>query len=211
LDTRALWIQAERRDHGLTTRKIPGEKNLADLGTKAHPAKRFLEWRDMMGIVDCKRMDMSPIIEACSVEQDNSEVAQHLSGGWSTKTSRTAARLERQLLMTLLAAGGLATPEAADVMKYSTGAAGATVADDETSSGWLGWCVAALLTIVFVAHAVRERYEVRKRVRTRTMQTQSVTTYRTDLAAPRYQPLAEGSCGAWPMVTVRQMQGDRSL
>ena len=211
LDTRALWIQAERRDHGLTTRKVPGEKNLADLGTKVHPAKRFLELRDMLGIVDCKRMDRSTIIEACSVEQDSSEVAQHLSGGWSTKTSRTAARLERQLLMTLLAAGGLATPEAADVMKYSTGAAGATVVDDEASSGWLGWCVAALLTIVFVANAVRERYEVRKRVRTRTMQTQSVTTYRTDLAAPRYQPLAEGSFGAWPMVTERQMQGDRSL
>ena len=71
--------------------------------------------------------------------------------------------------------------------------------------------MAALLTILFVANAVRDRYEVRKRVRTRTMQTQSITTYRTDLAAPRYQPLAEGSFGAWPMATERQMQGDRSL
>ena len=163
----------------------------------------------MLGIVECKRMDRSSIIEACSVEQDSSEVAQHLSGGWSTKVNRTAARLERQLLMTLLAAGGVTT-NARDVMKYSIGTAGATI-DDERGSGWLGWCVAALLTIIFVASAMRERYEVRKRVRTRTMQTQSITTYRTDLAAPRYQPLAEGSFGAWPMPTERQMQGDRSL
>ena len=95
-------------------------------------------------------------------------------------------------------------------MKHSIGTAGATI-DDETGSGWLGWCVAALLTIIFVASAMRERYEVRKRVRTRTMQTLSMTTYRTDLAAPRYQPLAKGSFGAWPMPTERQMQGDRSL
>ena len=44
-----------------------------------------------------------------------------------------------------------------------------------------------------------ERYEVLRRVKTRTMQTQSVTTYRTDLARARYEPLAEGSFGAWPM------------
>ena len=55
LDTRALWIQAELRNHGLTTRKVPGEKNLADLGTKAHPAKRFLELRAMMGIWTASR------------------------------------------------------------------------------------------------------------------------------------------------------------
>ena len=86
-------------------------------------------------------MDYTSVIEACSVEQDSGEVAKHLSSGWSTKVSRTATKLERQLLMTLLAAGGLATTDAKDVMKYSPVVGGATVVDDETSSGWLGWCV----------------------------------------------------------------------
>jgi hypothetical protein len=83
----------------------------------------------MMGIVDCKHMDMSSIIEACSVEQDSGEVAQHLSGAWTTNVNRTAARLERQLLMTLLAAGSVTT-NAKEVMKYSLGSAVATVDDD---------------------------------------------------------------------------------
>ena len=100
LDTRALWIQAERRDHGLTTRKVPGEKNLADLGTKAHPAKRFLELRAMMGIVDCKQIDNTKEIEACSVEAASGE-ASNLS--WTVQKSHGAARLERKLLLTLLA------------------------------------------------------------------------------------------------------------
>ncbi len=68
MDVRALWLQAERRDHGLTTRKVPGEKNIADLGTKAHPVGRFLELRDMMGIVDCEQIDDVKEIEACCVQ-----------------------------------------------------------------------------------------------------------------------------------------------
>ena len=202
----------------MTTRKVLGEKNLVDLGTKVHPAKRFLELRDMMGIVECKRMDYSSVIEACSVEQDGSEVATHLSRGWSTKVNRHSARkLERQLLMTLLAAGGLATSDAASVMKYSTANSGATVVTNETDSGWVGWWVAALVTMIFVARLAMERYEVRRKVRTRTMQTQSPTTYRTDTAQHRFQPLAEGSSGAWPMAETTMslltelMQGRREL
>ena len=31
LDVRALWIQQERKYHGLNVRKVGGEKNVADL------------------------------------------------------------------------------------------------------------------------------------------------------------------------------------
>ena len=212
LDTRALWIQAERRDHGLTTRKVPGEKNLADLGTKAHPAKRFLELRAMMGIVDCKQIDNTKEIEACSVEAASGE-ASNLS--WTVQKSHGAARLERKLLLTLLA-GAPAVSDAGAIMKMSaqgTAGGGATVVEHETGFGWLGWCVAALVTILFLARIVSEKYEARRQVRTRTMMTQSPTTYRTDLTPHRYQPLAEGSFGAWPMANSMEelMQGRRDL
>jgi hypothetical protein len=207
LDTRALWIQAERRDHGLTTRKIPGEKNLADLGTKAHPAKRFLELRDMMGIIDCARMDRVAIIEACSVEASG-EVDHHLSRGWTMKLSRPAAKLERQLLLALLAAGSQTAESAvaADVTNYGKVILATT---DEESYGWLGWCVAFLLTVLFVGKWVFENYELRKRTRVRTVLTQSMVTYKTDVANPRYTPLAEGSSGAW--ATEHMRHGYRDL
>ena len=210
LDTRALWIQAERRDHGLTTRKVPGEKNLADLGTKAHPAKRFLELRAMMGIVDCKQIDNTKEIEACSVEAASGE-ASNLS--WTVQKSHSAARLERKLLLTLLA-GAPAVSDAGAIMKMSaqgTAGGGATVVDHETGFGWTGWCVAALVTMIFLVRIVMENYEGRRKVRTRTMMTP--TTYRTDLTPHRCQPLAEGSFGAWPMGYPMEelMQGRRDL
>ena len=36
LDVRALWLQQEREKNGLKVRKVPGERNPADLGTKPH-------------------------------------------------------------------------------------------------------------------------------------------------------------------------------
>ena len=96
MDVRALWIQVERRDHNLVTRKIPGAQNLADLGTKAHPVNRFLELRAMMNIVDCKAIDDQGEIEACSVQSN-------VVPGWTTVTNKTVAKIERQLLLALLA------------------------------------------------------------------------------------------------------------
>lgn len=206
LDTRSLWIQAERRDHGLVTRKVPGERNLADLGTKGHPAKRFLELRDMLGIVDCRSMDRESVIGACSVEATD-EVAKHLSHGWTTKLSRNAARLERQLLLTLLAVGA-SVARADGVTKYGTASIGKAT---ESSTGWLGWLVAILVTIAFVVKMMMDNLEVRRRVRQRTMQTQSLTTYKTEVQHPRFTPLPEGSSGAWPMDTQWLLHGDRSL
>ena len=85
---------------------------------------------------------------------------------------------------------------------------------EEQSYGWLGWCLAALITIIFVAKLFMEQYEIRKSVVQRTMITQSMTTYKTYVANPRFTPLAEGSSGAWPVdghaKTEWLLQGDRS-
>ena len=69
LDVRALWVQADRRDPGLITKKVLGENNVADLGTKAHPVTRFVQLRDMCGIVDCGKIDEHEEIEAMATER----------------------------------------------------------------------------------------------------------------------------------------------
>ena len=57
LDVRALWLQAERRTEGLRVLKVPGERNPADLGTKALPRARFEMLRKLVGIEDVSRFE----------------------------------------------------------------------------------------------------------------------------------------------------------
>ena len=137
-------------------------------------------------------------IAACSVEiakgdqkSQLGEVDHHLSCSWSTKVNRTAARLERRLLMTLLASGAATGEAAGGVMRYCE--------QDAERSDWLGWCLAALMTLLFIWSMMRWQYVVMKRLAARTMMTQSPTMYRADLAQPKFQPLADAASGAWPM------------
>ena len=51
LDSRALWIQEQRRDRGLIVKKVGTKFNPADLGTKAHPVEEFLRLRALCGLV----------------------------------------------------------------------------------------------------------------------------------------------------------------
>ena len=51
LDQMALWLQSERRDHGLHVVKVPVDQNPADLGTKSHSNMDFARVRDMCGII----------------------------------------------------------------------------------------------------------------------------------------------------------------
>ncbi|CAK0813201.1 unnamed protein product [Prorocentrum cordatum] len=67
LDVRALWIQQERKVHGLNIKKESGTKNVADLGTKAHTTERFEYLRELAGIIDWSEMDKHKELEACSV------------------------------------------------------------------------------------------------------------------------------------------------
>ena len=56
LDVRSLWVQQERH-RGLRIRKIPGEQNVADLGTKDHSEQRFKTLRALACMVDCSMID----------------------------------------------------------------------------------------------------------------------------------------------------------
>ena len=154
-----------------------------------------------MGIIDCARMDRVAIIEACSVESSGEVDLHHLSRGWTMKLSRPAAKLERQLLLALLAAGSqiASAAVAADVTNYGK----VILVTDEESYGWLGWCIACLLTVLFVCKWGFENYELKRRTGVRTVLTQSMVTYKTDVVNPRFTPLAEGSSGAWATEHVR--------
>ncbi len=105
LDVRALWLQAERRDHGLVTKKGPAENNLADSGTKAHPVTRFVHLRDMCGIVDCDKIDEHVQIEAMALERV--EAPETMSGRRGART--TSGQAELMLLLALLAASLVAS------------------------------------------------------------------------------------------------------
>ena len=67
LDIRVMWLQQERRDNGLVIAKVPGEENVADLGTKAHPRGRFLKLREMACITDCSEIDLYTHVDVVMV------------------------------------------------------------------------------------------------------------------------------------------------
>ncbi|CAK0815286.1 unnamed protein product, partial [Prorocentrum cordatum] len=99
LDVRALWIQQERKVHGLITKKESGTKNVADLGTKAHTTERFESLRELAGIMGCSEMDKHKELEACSVATSAwakqglvaTLLARGVTGG-ATKASECAVR-----------------------------------------------------------------------------------------------------------------------
>ncbi len=205
MDERVLWIQAERRDHGLVTRKVPGEFNYADLGTKGHPAPRFLALRAMLNIVDCKQIDEEIEIEACSVQAPFDE-------GWTTKVGRGAMRLERKLLMALLACApaasdadsrSLATFDGTATAREATERAAST--ETTTATSWLGWLLVLVLTLAFLCQYVWANYEIRRippALGVRSLSVQGPVTYATSdrlspVCAGRYQPLADRDFGAF--------------
>jgi hypothetical protein len=193
--------------NGLVTRKVPGEYNYTDLGTKGHPAPRFLTLRNMLNIVDCKQIDGEKEIEACSVQALPEE-------GWQTKAGKGAMRLERKLLLALLACAP-ATGDAASRALIKTGSAveraasqAATLTESAANSSWTGWFVAFLVILVFAMKHLWENYEIRRIVpaapakATRTMIVQGPVTYATEnrlspVCAGRYQPLADREFDCW--------------
>jgi hypothetical protein len=180
MDVRALWIQAERRDHGLVIRKVPGAQNYADLGTKAHPPGRFLELRDMLNIVDCRKIDAESEIEACSV-QATGELA------WTVKVGRGAAKLERQLLLALLAAN----PTVCESFSSE--------AQTQLNVSHWGWVFAFTFLVIIVTLIMKDLIMIRPKVSTSNVRTQSQVTYKQSLdgLTGRFTPLAERETGAW--------------
>ena len=90
--------------HSLKIKKVPGERNPADLGTKGHPVQRYKMLREMCGIVDCSEIDGVPTATVAAVEQCGPSKQQ--SSGRQTNVqgaSRSANLLK--LLVSLSAVG----------------------------------------------------------------------------------------------------------
>ena len=193
MDVRALWIQAERREHGLRVFKVPGERNPADLGTKAHTRARFELLRDLAGIVGCAEVDAHETATVTSIEVVNGgSGGKHAKGGVS---SATAA-----LLIALLTerAEGAVTSESCAVK----------------SNDWKDIVIMLLMTLLVIAACwvtTRGKAEevactavptervialpCQAPVATRTVHTQSMTTYRRKWSKPEFKMTSED--GAW--------------
>ena len=100
--------------------------------------------RGMLNIVDCKQIDDEVEIEACSV-QVTSEMGQR------AQTSENTARLERRLLLALLATSP------------AMGNAVTTEAAASAESCWMGWLAAFVITMIFLTELVTRNFEIRLR------------------------------------------------
>ncbi|CAK0881727.1 unnamed protein product, partial [Prorocentrum cordatum] len=91
LDVGALRIQQGRKVHGLDVKKESGEKNVADLGAKAHPVASFEYFRELAGVVDCGEMDKHKeaggVIGGNEHELGKERPAGHLAGSGAAGSS----------------------------------------------------------------------------------------------------------------------------
>ncbi len=79
-----------------------------------------------------------------------------------------------------------------------------TAAADRTETGWLGWVVAAMMTLLLLWRMCSERFELRAAKKTRSMLVQGPVTYHQSFSITgenrsRFQVLPEREFGAWPM------------
>ena len=150
----------------------------------------------MLGIVDCKAIDDLTEIEACSVQAASEDMKDEgMEHGWSMQRGKNTARLERRLLLPLLAASPGVSGTAGAVIPFGSGAA-----DPSDENGALGWLVAVLLVLPLVWKMLSDKVEVR--TRTRSVMVQGPVTYKVAFAVDgtnrsRYQPLPEHEFGAW--------------
>ena len=177
LDVRALWLQQEREKNGLKVMKVPGERNPADLGTKAHPAVRFELLKQLCGITDCSAIDRAM------------EVGIHAIEAWGATPG--SVHNGRGLLAKMVALSTLLVQARGESMEYQE------QADEGETCGWwlvalLGWLV-ALVAVCCCAKLARKM----RTVRVRTVGVQTTTTCKRHYAVPRMCELKDGECGTW--------------
>ena len=117
--------------------------------------------------------------------------------GWSVQRGKNTARLERRLLVPLLAASPGVSGAACAVIPFGSGAADPS---DECST--LGWLVAFVLGLLLVWKMLWDKVEVHTRKRTRSVMVQGPVTYKVAFVTDgtnrsRYQPLPGHEFGAW--------------
>jgi hypothetical protein len=186
LDVRALWLQQEREKNGLKVRKVAGERNPADLGTKAHPQARFDLLKQLCGIADCSEIDSA------------TEVGIHSIESWGARPK--AATSGRSFVGRLAVLSTILLPAKGDSMTIYKGAC------EVPGINWtlvffavLGWALAFLVAWCWCRRSVRHIAVsgTRKQKKRRNVGTQTTTTFRRRYAAPRMGELADGEHGVW--------------
>ncbi len=184
MDERALWLQQEREKNGLKIRKVAGERNPADLGTKAHPQARFDLLKRLCGIADCSEIDLA------------TEVGIHSIETWGAPS--TAATSGRGFLGKLAVLSTILVPARGDSMTMYKEAA-AIPGTDWTLMfiAVLGWALAFLAAFCCCKLAGRLSAVGSAKKPKRTVGVQTTTTFRRRYAAPRMGELADGEHGVW--------------
>ena len=179
LDVRVLWLQQERGQFGLKVRKVAGERNPADLGTKAHGVARFLALREMSGIVECPEMDDWPVASVTKIE------AQAKFWGAPASGARLWAKLS--LLSMVGSAAGTETCAAAN--------------SPSTEGSWIMMLMLVCIVLAWAAVNLWPRPErglAKARLHgVRNVATQSQVTYARKKIVPRFVPLGEKVQGGW--------------
>ena len=186
LDVRALWLQQEREKNGLKVRKVPGERNPADLGTKAHPVARFEYLKQLCGLVDCGAIDRATAVGIHAVEM------------WARPPS---AANGRGFLKKLVVLGALVVPargDAAYQVQMTTGTV-MEVSNNLWVLALLGWVVAlsALMALAWMTKSWAKMSKRSGQQKVRTIGTQTVSTFKRHYKVPRMDNLADGEHGVW--------------
>ena len=194
LDVRVLWLQQERGQFGLKVHKVAGERNPADLGTKAHGVARFLALREMSGVVECPEMDDWPSASVTTIE------AQTKFWGAPANGARLLAKLS--LLSMVGNAAGMETSAAASSPSTTSTFVGLAMEGVWIMMMML-FCIVLVLAAVKLWPQPRERPERGLAVapirEVRNVATQSQVTYARNRIVPRFVPLGEYQHGGWVM------------
>ena len=175
LDVRALWLQAEREKHQLILKKVAGERNPSDLGTKVHGKARFEALVGMAGFVDCGEIDDNELVGVARV----------------TSSSATSSSRLLQALVGL------------SLVQGSKAEGGMVIHVSEASMMIMIMLFTLVVGVLLLLVGWRSSTETetktttRKEKLTRSVATQSQTTYSRKLSRPRFVPLREWEEGAW--------------
>ena len=176
VDVRALWLQAEREKHQLILKKVAGERNPSDLGTKVHGKARFEALVGMAGFVDCGEIDDNELVGVARV----------------TSSSATSSSRLLQALVGL------------SLVQGSKAEGGMVIHVSEASMMIMIMLFTLVVGVLLLLVGWRSSTETettktttRKEKLTRSVATQSQTTYSRKLSRPRFVPLREWEEGAW--------------
>jgi hypothetical protein len=207
LEIRDLEIQELTNSGRVRVTKVPGEQNVADLGTKVLDRVRIEYLLNKLGVRYFRDGVLMPITSAATKTKSNGvpvasvmKILSSLAGLVISEGHSTQVEVMNFHLVKIQPANP-AAPSMFDyvlvlvVLMIVAALVERAHEDDEAS------CDETTTDVPFVF--VTPKFEKTKTETKKTaigidVQSQSMVTYRRDLATPRFQPLAEREQGCWP-------------